>query len=461
MNVADDFAMCMEENMKRYLVAGSGISGIGAVKLLSRNASDITLYDGNESLKEEDIRAKLDGNQDVKIVIGELPQQVIDQTDIMIISPGIAIDAEFVNRVRDSGVEIWGEIELAYRNSKGRVIGITGTNGKTTTTALVGEIMEHYFESVYVVGNIGTPYTSVALETREDTVTVAEISSFQLESIQKFKPVVTAVLNVTPDHLNRHYTMENYTSVKMDITKNQDKNQVCVLNYEDTILRGEAEKINSRVLFFSSRTSLAEGVCLSGDDIVYRENGTETFICGSHEMKLVGIHNIENVMAAIAISITMKVPVEIIQETIRNFNAVEHRIEYVATKQGVIYYNDSKGTNTDASIKAIEAMTKPTILIAGGYDKGSEFDEWFAVFGDKIKHLILLGTTKEKIAKTADAHGFQNYTYVSSLEEAVLVSAKLAKDGEVVLLSPACASWDMFKSYGERGRLFKEYVNNL
>ncbi len=447
--------------MKRYLVAGSGISGIGAVKLLSRNASDITLYDGNKALTEEEIRLKLDGNKEVKIVIGELPQEVIDRTDIMIVSPGIPIDSEIVTRVRNCGVEIWGEIELAYRYSKGRVIGITGTNGKTTTTALTGEIMKNYFESVFIVGNIGTAYTSVASDTGLDTVTVAEISSFQLESVQKFKPVVSAVLNITPDHLNRHYTMENYTAVKMSITKNQDKNQVCVLNYEDAILRKEAEKLKNRVLFFSSRTSLPEGICLNGNNIVYRERGSEVFICSIHEMKLVGIHNIENVMAAAAIALIMKVPAEIIRETIRNFNAVEHRIEYVTEKQGVIYYNDSKGTNTDASIKAIEAMTKPTILIAGGYDKGSEYDEWLEAFEGKIKHLVLLGATKEKIAKTAEIHGYKDYTCVDSLEEAVAVSAEHAREGYAVLLSPACASWDMFPNYEKRGELFKELVHSF
>lgn len=447
--------------MKRYLVAGSGISGIGAVKLLSRNASDITLYDGNKALTEEEIRAKLDGNKEVKIIIGELPQEIIDRVDIMVISPGIPIDSEIVNRVRNSGAEIWGEIELAYRYSQGRVIGITGTNGKTTTTALTGEIMKRYFESVFVVGNIGTAYTSVASDTRLDTVTVAEISSFQLESIQKFKPAVTAVLNITPDHLNRHYTMENYTAVKMSIAKNQDQDQVCILNYEDEILRKEADKLKNRVLFFSSRSYLPEGICLDGENIVYREAGNETVICGVHEMKLVGIHNIENVMAAAAIALIMKVPAGIIRETIRNFNAVEHRIEYVTEKQGVIYYNDSKGTNTDASIKAIEAMEKPTILIAGGYDKGSEYDEWLEAFDGKIRHLVLLGATKEKIAKTAERHGYKDYTCVNTLEEAVAVSAEQAREGDAVLLSPACASWDMFKSYEERGRLFKEYVNNL
>lgn len=451
----------IEKNVKRYLIAGSGISGIGAVKLLSQCDAKITLYDGNVKLTKEDIRAKFDKNINFNIIIGTLTQKVIDETDIMVLSPGIPIDAEFVNRARSSGVEIWGEIELAYRYSKGRLIAITGTNGKTTTTALVGEIMKNYFKSVYIVGNIGTPYTSIALDTKIDSVTVAEISSFQLESIQKFKPMISAVLNITPDHLNRHHTMKNYTAVKMSITKNQDENQICILNYEDNILRYEASRLKNQILFFSSKSSLREGVCLCDNNIVYREKGKEIFVCGAHDMKLVGIHNIENVMAAVAFSIIMKVPIDIIRDTVKNFNAVEHRIEYVTIKNGVIYYNDSKGTNTDASMKAIEAMVKPTILIAGGYDKDSEFDEWIQSFGNKIKHMVLIGKTKEKIARVADKRGYKYYTFADSLEMAVKISAGLAKDGEVVLLSPACASWDMFHSYEERGRLFKEYVNNL
>lgn len=445
---------------KRYLVAGSGISGIGAAKLLYHTGNKVTVYDGNEALKIEDIQAKL-GNKDIPVILGELTDEDISKTDIMIISPGIPIDAPFVNKVRDMGVTIWGEIELAYRLGKGRVIGITGTNGKTTTTALTGEIMKNYFESTFVVGNIGIPYTNIAAETKDESVIVAEISSFQLESIEDFHPVITAVLNITPDHLNRHYTMENYTNVKMSITKNQNPDEICVLNYEDEILRREASKVKNKVVFFSSKTSLDNGVCLNGEDIVYRENDEETFICHSHAMKLVGIHNIENVMAAVAIAVNMGVPVDIIRETIKNFNAVEHRIEYVTTKNDVIYYNDSKGTNTDASIKAIEAMSKPTVLIAGGYDKGSEYDDWIDAFQGKIKHLVLLGATKDKIAKTADKHGYRDYVFVDSLEDAVKKSAEIAQPGEVVLLSPACASWDMFKSYEERGRLFKEYVNAL
>ena len=446
---------------KKYLVAGSGISGIGAVKLLSKHDADITLYDGNADLNEADIREKLIGINDVKIVLGELTAQVIAQTDIMILSPGIPVDAPFVNKVREQGIPIWGEVELAYRFGKGRVIGITGTNGKTTTTALVGEIMKRQFDSVYVVGNIGTSYTSMVDRFDEETVAVAEISSFQLETIDTFHPLVTAVLNITPDHLNRHYTMENYTNVKMSITKNQTADEICVLNYEDPILKEEARKLNNKVLFFSSKQTLEYGIYLQNEKIVYAENGTVTPICGVNDMKLVGIHNVENVMAAIGMALTMQVPIDVIREAIAEFNAVEHRIEYVTTKQGVIYYNDSKGTNTDASIKAIEAMTRPTVLIAGGYDKGSEFDEWFDAFGGRVKHLLLLGATREKIAKTAIAHRFDNYTFVESLEEAVKTAAAITKDGDAVLLSPACASWDMFKSYEERGTLFKNYVNAL
>lgn len=445
---------------KKYLVAGSGISGIGAAKLLRKIGAEVILYDGNEKLDEKEIVSKI-GDEKVKVVLGELTDEVINSFDVMIISPGIPIDAPFVNRVRELGIEIWGEIELAYRVSKGRVIGITGTNGKTTTTALTGEIMKNYFGSTFVVGNIGIPYTNIAADTEEDSVITAEISSFQLESAVEFHPVVTAVLNVTPDHLNRHYTMENYTNVKMSITKNQLPDEICILNYEDLILRKEALKLKNKVMFFSSRSSLDEGICLNGEDIVFRTGGEEKFICNSHEMKLVGIHNIENVMAAAGIAIVMNVPYDIIRGTIKNFNAVEHRIEYVTTKDGVIYYNDSKGTNTDASIKAIEAMTKPTVLIAGGYDKGSEYDDWFEAFNGKIKKLVLLGATKEKIAATADKHNFKDYIFVENLKEAVEKSAELSEDGDVVLLSPACASWDMFKSYEERGRLYKEYVNNL
>ena len=446
---------------KTVIVAGMGKSGIASADLLLKCGANVILYDGNEKLNRDELIGKLDQSlvkDNVETVLGDIPEEIINKSDLMVISPGIPVDAPFVNKVRDAGIDIWGEVELAFSVSKGKLIAITGTNGKTTTTSLVGEIVANYFKKSFVVGNIGTPYTVSALETDDDTVTVAEISSFQLETIHDFKPDVSAVLNITPDHLNRHYTMENYIAAKMSITKNQDSNQVCVLNYEDEILRDKAKKLKNRVVFFSSRRELEDGICLVGDRIVSKENGAVTDIIGKDESNLVGIHNVENIMAAIALCLNMNVPVEIIRDTIKSFKAVEHRIEYVETINDVIYYNDSKGTNTDASVKAIEAMTRPTILIAGGYDKKVSFDEWIDSFAGKIKLLVLMGATADQIEETATKHGFNTIVRVNSLDEAVCVSKKEAVPGDAVLLSPACASWDMFDSYEQRGNLFKEYV---
>ena len=451
----------MDWKTQKVLVAGSGKSGIGATDLLKKVGAKVIIYDGNDKLKEEDVLNKLENKEDVKVILGELEDSVINEIDIMVLSPGIAIDAPFVLRVKEAGVPIWGEIELAYVIGKGKLAAITGTNGKTTTTALVGEIMANYYDKVDVVGNIGNPYTTTAFDSTDDTVTVAEISSFQLETIHTFKPDVSAVLNITPDHLNRHYTMECYTDVKMSIAKNQDSNQPIVLNYEDPILREYAGKLTNRIIWFSSKQKVNPGVYLEGKNIIYADGKKETFVTTTEDTTLVGIHNVENIMAAIAISINMDVPVDIIRETIRKFKAVPHRIEYVETINDVIYYNDSKGTNTDASIKAIEAMSRPTILIAGGYDKKVSFDDWAEAFGDKVKCLVLLGQTAEQIADTVKKHGFTNIIFTESLKEAVDECAKNAKPGDAVLLSPACASWGMFHNYEQRGDMFKEYVRAM
>ena len=451
----------MDWKTQKVLVAGSGKSGIGATDLLKKVGAEVIIYDGNDKLKEEDVLNKLENKEDVKVILGELEDSVINEIDMMVLSPGIAIDAPFVLRVKEAGVPIWGEIELAYVIGKGKLAAITGTNGKTNTTALVGEIMANYYDKVDVVGNIGNPYTTTAFDSTDDTVTVAEISSFQLETIHTFKPDVSAVLNITPDHLNRHYTMECYTDVKMSIAKNQDSNQPIVLNYEDPILREYAGKLTNRIIWFSSKQKVNPGVYLEGKNIIYADGKKETFVTTTEDTTLVGIHNVENIMAAIAISINMDVPVDIIRETIRKFKAVPHRIEYVETINDVIYYNDSKGTNTDASIKAIEAMSRPTILIAGGYDKKVSFDDWAEAFGDKVKCLVLLGQTAEQIADTVKKHGFTNIIFTESLKEAVDECAKNAKPGDAVLLSPACASWGMFDNYEQRGDMFKEYVRAM
>ena len=340
------------------------------------------------------------------------------------------------------------------------MLGVTGTNGKTTTTTLVGEIMSAYKPSVFVVGNIGNPYTDIAMDTREDSVVVAEISSFQLETIHTFAPKVSAILNITPDHLNRHHTMECYVETKERIASNQTKEDVCVLNYEDAYTRTFGEKCPAKVVFFSSKRELADGLFLRGEEIMLAENGKVQRLMNIHEMNLVGLCNVENVMAAIAICRAMDVPMDVILATVRQFKAVEHRIEFVATKNGVDYYNDSKGTNPDAAIQGIRAMTKPTILIGGGYDKQSEYDEWIENFDGKVKALVLIGQTRDKIAECARKHGFSNIILADTFEEAFQICVQNAVPGDAVLLSPACASWGMFPNYEVRGKMFKEMVYN-
>lgn len=451
----------MDIKRKKVLVFGTGISGIAATKLLQQVEADITLYDGNVNQNKEDIIAKLPSDFNGNIILGELSEDFIKQLDLVVLSPGVPTDLEIVNKMRNRQIPIWGEIELAYYFSKGKTVAITGTNGKTTTTTLVGEIMKTYYQSVFVVGNIGVPYTEMVQNTTNDSITVAEMSSFQLETIHAFKPNVSAILNITPDHLNRHHTMEKYIEAKVNITLNQDINDVCVLNYEDSILREVGKKLKTRVFFFSSLHNIDNGIYLEEENIYYSINQKKTFICNIHELNIFGRHSYENVMAAVAIGISLGVPIDCIRKAIINFVAVEHRIEFVTTKNGVKYYNDSKGTNPDASMKAIESMQTPTLLIAGGYDKGSEFDEWVEAFGDKIRYLVLLGQTRDKIAATARRHGFEHIIMVENLLEAVEVCAGKANHGDSVLLSPACASWGMFQNYEERGRLFKEYVRNL
>ena len=451
----------MDFNNKRVMVLGTGISGISAVKLLCKVGADVVLYDSNESIQIEKVKQQLDMYQDTPIITGNLDHGLILTLDLVVISPGIPIEAPFVQQIKSAGISIWGEVELAYKLSRGRLVAITGTNGKTTTTALVGSIMKDYFESAYVVGNIGIPYTSIALDSKDHSVTVAEVSSFQLETTIQFRPNISAILNISPDHLDRHKTMERYASIKMSITKNQKDKDVCILNYEDPLLREFGKTLIIPVIYFSSSRKLSSGIYLDGETIIFQTPSKKIEICNVNELKLLGTHNYENVMAAVVIGLYSGVPIDSIRKTIKEFKAVEHRIEYVAEKNQVIYYNDSKGTNTDASIKAIKAMVRPTVLIAGGYDKDSDFDDWVKAFDHKIKTLVLLGATKEKIAQTAQKYGFSDIMFAENLEEAVKIASYVANVGEAVLLSPACASWDMFKSYEERGRLFKDYVNNL
>lgn len=446
---------------KQFLVVGMGKSGIAAAELLVLHQMKVVIFDENPDLNPKDVWKQSEKLGMVPVVVGKLPEEIKNQIDICIMSPGVPTDLPIIQQLKQRDVLIWGEIELAYRFSMGSLIGITGTNGKTTTTSLVGEIMQSHFESVKVVGNIGIPYTQMVSEMNEDTVTVAEISSFQLETVDSFHPNVSAVLNIQPDHLNRHHTMENYIGAKERIFENQTEADCCVLNYDDLVTRKMSEKTKAKVCFFSSKQELEEGFFVREDWICRNLNGTTEPYMNIHDMNLVGMCNVENVMAAMAIGTFLGVPKDKIIETVRNFKAVEHRIEFVAQKNGVVYYNDSKATNPDAAIQGIRAMNRPTILIGGGYDKGNDFDDWIEAFDSKVKLLILIGATAEKIAHTAKKHGMNQYRMAKSFEEAMELAIQNAKEGDAVLLSPACASWGMFPNYEERGKLFKSIVNQI
>ncbi len=447
---------------KKVLVVGSGKSGIAALSLLCKMQAKPILFDENDKLNKEALEAKVPEDVTAECYAVTLPDEIKDAVEVVVLSPGVPTDGALAAEFKKRNIPIIGEIELGYLMEKGSVVGITGTNGKTTTTTLVGDIMKAYHEQVFVVGNIGNPYTLEADKTHEKSVTVAEISSFQLETVDTFHPAVSAILNVTPDHLNRHHTMENYAKTKGMIAANQTPEETCVLNYEDAYLQEFAKECPAKVVFFSSVHKLENGYCLEGENICRVVDGVSTRLLNIHTgMTLVGQCNVENVMAAFAIADAMGVPEEITKEVIASFRAVEHRIEFVAEKGGVLYYNDSKGTNPDAAIQGIRAMSRPTVLIGGGYDKGSEYDDWILAFGGKVKCLVLIGVTRDKIAECARKHGFETIRMADTFEEAFRICVETAVAGDAVLLSPACASWGMFKDYEERGRIFKEYVHAL
>ncbi len=455
----------MDLKNKKVLVFGSGKSGIAAAALLCRKDAKPVIYDGNEKLDKAEIIKKLSekcniSDKDVEVVLGELPKELLKKLEMVVLSPGIPCDLPVVKEFENNGIEIIGEIELAYRTGKGKVLAITGTNGKTTSTTLLGEIMKAACDEVYVVGNIGNPYTEYSDIQTEEAVTVAEISSFQLETIKSFHPVASAITNITPDHLNRHHTMEEYIRVKERIAENQNENDVCVLNYEDELLRDFGKTLRCKVVYFSSVRVLEEGIYYDDGAIYISSEGKKQLLVRTDELQILGLHNFENVMTAAAMALFAGVSIDTVRTVIKNFKGVEHRIEFVCEADGIRYYNDSKGTNPDAAIKGIQAMNRPTLLIGGGYDKQSTYEEWINSFEGKVKKLVLIGQTKEKIAKTAVECGFPECDIIicEDLKEAVEACKREAKTGDAVLLSPACASWGQFDNYEQRGDMFKMLV---
>lgn len=447
--------------MEKYLIVGAGRSGICSANMLYELNKDFVIYDSNPNLDTENVKERLQKKDGVQFILGDITDKEFEDISVCVVSPGVPLEVPVMKKVTEKNIPVWSEIELAYRYDKGEVIGITGTNGKTTTTALTYEIVKAWNKDTLLVGNIEIPYTGLALTSKEKGATVAEISSFQLETMLTFKPKVSAILNITPDHLDRHKTMKNYENIKKSIAKNQTENDFCVLNYEDEVLRKFGKTLKCKVVFFSSQRKLSDGLYYEDGTIYIAVNGESTLFLRTDETNLVGLHNFENIMAATAMTMSFGVPIDTIREVVKHFTAVEHRIEFVAEKKGVKYYNDSKGTNTDAAIKAIDAMPSKTVLIAGGYDKKSEYDEWVSRFPDKVRKLVLIGQTKENIAAACDKIGFKDYCFAESLEEAVQFCAKAAQSGDCCLLSPACASWGMFKNYQQRGTMFKDYVKAL
>lgn len=447
------------------MVAGMGKSGVSAAELILNIGGRVLLYDSNKTLDPETVLSKFDEEnvKNIHVKLGRLTEDDIRDIRVCVMSPGISLETDFIKLLLAHRIQLWSEIQLAYFVAKGRLMAITGTNGKTTTTALLGAIMQRKYENCFVAGNIGIPYTQIALHTNDKSVTVLEVSSFQLETIIDFKPNVSAILNITPDHLNRHHTFENYSAIKKEICMNQTAQDYCILNYDDEQLRefGDSGECKAKVVFFSIKNKLKEGVYVEDNKVYYSSPSKTIEVLSLDNVQLLGKHNHENICAAVAMAFVEGVEIEDIREACYEFKAVEHRVEFVKEKYGVRYYNDSKATNPDAAIQGLNAMPGPTILIAGGYDKQSEYDEWAKLFKGKLKYLVLIGSTRDKIAECAKKYGFNNIMYAETLQEAVRVCDSYADRGDYVLLSPACASWGMFDNYEQRGDIFKSCVQAL
>ncbi|MDF2839428.1 MAG: UDP-N-acetylmuramoylalanine--D-glutamate ligase [Clostridia bacterium] len=450
----------MQISGKKVLVIGAAVTGIPAVEQLCKMGAAVTL---NDKKSTEEISAMLKGTRinHIRIVGGEHPVELAEECELVIVSPGVPLDMPLIKKAHELGREVIGEIELAYRLTSTPIAAITGTNGKTTTTALLGEIMKESGRKTFVTGNIGHAMISEVENAKVEDVFVLEASSFQLESTVDFRPKVSAILNITPDHLDRHKTFRNYVDAKCKVFRNQKPGDFAILNKDDEETYKTADRVLCKSLFFSRKEILEEGAFLEGQMLVIKLGDKKEEIIKKDEIYIKGPHNIENALAASMMAYCLGVKAEVIRKVLKEFKGVEHRLEYVDEINGVTYYNDSKGTNPDSSKVAIMAMDRPIVLIAGGYDKGSEFDDFISTFAGKVKELVLIGATADKIENAARKIGFHNIHRASDFEDAVAQCSKLSRSGDCVLLSPACASWGMFKNFEERGRIFKSLVKDL
>ena len=446
---------------KKVLVVGLGKSGKAAVKALNDAGAIVSIQDASTADKLDTQFLQYIQNEEMRTFLGTEPDDVTAY-EMFVMSPGVPTDLPFIQEAIKKNVEVIGEIELAYRISESNFVAITGTNGKTTTTSLVGQIFEAAGRNTSVVGNIGNPVIAEAADAKEDHWMITEVSSFQLETIKEFRPHVSAILNITPDHLNRHKTMEAYEATKARITENQTKDDYFVYNMDDSIVGNIALGSKATTVPFSINGEIRAGAYVDDTSIIVKGiDGSKHLICDSSDLRIIGTHNIENVLAASAICYFAGIEVSAIAQGIRNFAGVEHRIEFCGRVDDVDYYNDSKGTNTDAAIIALKALENNIILIAGGDGKQQDFSELAAMFEGRVKSLILLGRDAQIIEDAARAKGFENIYRCKDMPECVRKAAEIAKPDDKVLLSPACASWDMYDNFEQRGRHFKNCIKEL
>ena len=438
-----------------------GKSGIAAAEILLAAGAKVSVYDKKTEGEIDPQLVRFYRNKNVDCFFGREPEDMRAFT-MLVMSPGVSLEIPMVTAAKALGAEILGEIELAWRLGKGRYVAITGTNGKTTTTVLTGEIFKDAGRKTEVVGNVGVAVVREAAAASDDTWLITEISSFQLETTKEFHPHISALLNITPDHMDRHHTMENYAAAKGLIYKNQTKKDYFIVNRDEPQSWKLAGQCPATVVPFSRKQELDFGCFVKGGEIVIRDgNGNDRIVCGVNELGIPGAHNLENALAATGIAYFSGIPADCIAGTLRAFSGVEHRLEFSGEVKGVRFVNDSKGTNPDASIKAIEAIDGGIILIAGGYDKNSSYEEFVEAAKGKVKAFVLLGKTAPKIRDTAEKMGFTNIHMAKDMEECVREGFRMASPGDTVLLSPACASWDMYTCFEQRGEHFKNCVENL
>lgn len=450
----------MDFKDKNVLVLGAGISGRSVAEVLVSHGAKVTLNDSkklDDSIKEFQ-KLKYLG---IDIISGWQNESLLQSVDYIVVSPGITIELPIITAARSMGITVMSEIEVAFSICQAPIIAITGTNGKTTTTALTGEILKAAGKNTVIGGNIGAALSQEVQGTTSSSVVVAEISSFQLEGIIHFRPYIAVILNLTPDHLDRHHTMEGYQAAKERIFENQNRQDYLVLNYDDPNVQKMANRTDAQIVFFTMQKEPESGGCIKDDQIVIKWQGQSYVICDVKDVRLLGKHNIENILAACCATFLAGVSPSIMADVLKKFSGVEHRIEPVATIDGVSYYNDSKATNPESSVKALEAFPGNIILIAGGRDKNTNLTEFMTLARDKVDHMILIGEAQARFFEAASQQGVCHIHTVMSLEEAVATAHRLARSPQVVLLSPACASYDMFNNYEERGRLFKQLVQRL